>query len=70
MLTVSEDAEDLVELLRAGAAGYLLKNIETDYLINAILAAARGESSHLAADDRQTGTGTACPAQDRDAQPS
>jgi len=44
MLTVSEDAEDLVDCLRSGAAGYLLKNIETDYLINAILGAARGES--------------------------
>lgn len=44
MLTVSEDAEDLVECLRAGAAGYLLKNIETDYLVNAIQSAARGES--------------------------
>jgi two-component system nitrate/nitrite response regulator NarL len=44
MLTVSEDAEDLVECLRAGAVGYLLKNIETDYLVNAIQSAARGES--------------------------
>lgn len=44
MLTVSEDAEDLVDCLRAGAAGYLLKNIETDYLVNAITGAARGES--------------------------
>lgn len=44
MLTVSEDAEDLVECLRAGAAGYLLKNIETDYLVNAIQSAVRGES--------------------------
>jgi two-component system nitrate/nitrite response regulator NarL len=44
MLTVSEDAEDLVDCLRAGAAGYLLKNIETDYLVNAILGVARGES--------------------------
>ena len=44
MLTVSEDAEDLVDCLRAGAAGYLLKNIETDYLIDAIRRAACGES--------------------------
>lgn len=44
MLTVSEDAEDLVDCLRAGAAGYLLKNIDTDYLVNAILGVARGES--------------------------
>jgi two-component system nitrate/nitrite response regulator NarL len=44
MLTVSEDAEDLVETLRAGARGYLLKNIETEFLLDAIRAAARGES--------------------------
>ncbi len=44
MLTVSEDAEDLVETLRAGASGYLLKNIETEFLLDAIRAAARGES--------------------------
>ena len=44
MLTVSEDAEDLVDCLRAGATGYLLKNIETDYLIDAVQRAAKGES--------------------------
>ena len=36
MLTVSEDAQDLMDALRAGASGYLLKNIETDTLIEAI----------------------------------
>jgi len=44
MLTVSEDAQDLVDALRAGASGYLLKNIETDVLIDAIRHAAQGES--------------------------
>jgi two-component system nitrate/nitrite response regulator NarL len=44
MLTVSEDAEDLLEALRAGARGYLLKNIETDFLLNAIARAAKAES--------------------------
>ncbi|MDQ1314566.1 MAG: two-component system, NarL family, nitrate/nitrite response regulator NarL [Pseudomonadota bacterium] len=44
LLTVSEDAEDLMETIRAGARGYLLKNIETDFLLNAIRSAARGES--------------------------
>lgn len=44
MLTVSEDAEDLLEALRAGATGYLLKNIETDALADAIRRAAQGES--------------------------
>ncbi len=44
MLTVSEDAEDLMEALRAGARGYLLKNIETDFLLDSIRRAANGES--------------------------
>jgi len=44
MLTVSEDAEDLIGTLRAGACGYLLKNIEADALITAINRAAEGES--------------------------
>jgi two-component system, NarL family, nitrate/nitrite response regulator NarL len=43
MLTVSEDAEDLTAALQAGARGYLLKNIETDYLIRSIKRAAAGE---------------------------
>lgn len=44
MLTVSEDAEDLLEALRSGAVGYLLKNIETEILVDAIRRAAEGES--------------------------
>ena len=44
MLTVSEDAEDLLETLRAGARGYLLKNIDTDFLLESIRRAAGGES--------------------------
>lgn len=44
MLTVSEDADDLIEAIRAGARGYLLKNIDTEALLNAIRAAARGEA--------------------------
>ncbi len=44
MLTVSEDAQDLMDALRAGASGYLLKNIETDTLIDAIRRAANGDS--------------------------
>ncbi len=43
MLTVSEDAEDLLDALRNGAAGYLLKNIETEVLIDAIRRTAAGE---------------------------
>lgn len=44
MLTVSEDAQDLMDALRGGACGYLLKNIETDALLDAIRRAAQGES--------------------------
>lgn len=44
MLTVSEDAEDLLEALRAGACGYLLKNIDTDFLLQSIQRASKGES--------------------------
>ncbi len=44
MLTGSEDAEDLTDALRAGAVGYLLKNVEAETLIDAIRRAAQGES--------------------------
>ena len=44
MLTVSEDADDLTTALKAGACGYLIKNIETDYLLRAIRRAAAGEA--------------------------
>lgn len=44
MLTVSEDAEDLLDTLKAGAAGYLLKNTDADFLVQGICMAARGES--------------------------
>lgn len=44
MLTVSEDAEDLLETLRTGASGYLLKNIDTQTLLDSIRRAAEGES--------------------------
>lgn len=44
MLTVSEEAEDLSTALKNGARGYLLKNIEADYLTLAIKRAAAGES--------------------------
>ncbi|MBI1773290.1 MAG: response regulator transcription factor [Burkholderiales bacterium] len=43
MLTVSEEAEDLTTALKNGARGYLLKNIEADYLTQAIKRAAAGE---------------------------
>ena len=44
MLTVSEDAEDLKEAFVLGAKGYLVKNIEADYLINSIRQIIAGES--------------------------
>lgn len=44
MLTVSEDAQDLMDALRAGASGYLLKNIETEMLIDGVRRVAAGES--------------------------
>ena len=43
MLTVSEDAEDLGAALQSGARGYLIKNIDADFLVRAIRRAAAGE---------------------------
>ena len=43
MLTVSEESDDLLRCLRAGATGYLLKNIEVATLTDAIRMASRGE---------------------------
>jgi DNA-binding NarL/FixJ family response regulator len=43
-LTVSDDQEDLLEMLRAGARGYVLKTSSPEELVAAILAASRGES--------------------------
>ena len=44
MLTVSEQGEDLMAALKGGAQGYLLKNIDSDFLVDAIRRAAAGES--------------------------
>lgn len=44
MLTVSEDAEDLAAALQNGARGYLIKNIDADYLVRALRRAAAGEA--------------------------
>jgi DNA-binding NarL/FixJ family response regulator len=43
-LTTFEDDELVFDCLRAGAVGYLLKDAPTDKLVEAVLAAARGES--------------------------
>ncbi|MET0918980.1 MAG: response regulator [Burkholderiales bacterium] len=44
MLTVSEDAQDLAAALRNGACGYLLKTMEGEALIAAVLRTVNGES--------------------------
>jgi DNA-binding NarL/FixJ family response regulator len=45
MLTVSEDEEDLFAAIRAGARGYLLKDLESAHLRSMIDAVARGEAA-------------------------
>lgn len=44
MLTVSEDAEDLKEAFVLGARGYLVKNIDVEYLVNGVRQVVAGES--------------------------
>ncbi|GGX88174.1 MULTISPECIES: response regulator [Vogesella] len=44
MLTVSEDGEDLAECMKSGARGYLLKNINADFLLSSIRRAVDGDS--------------------------
>jgi DNA-binding NarL/FixJ family response regulator len=45
MLTVSEDEDDLFAAIRAGARGYLLKDLEAVHLRTMIDAVARGEAA-------------------------
>ena len=45
MLTVSEDEDDLFEAIKAGARGYLLKNLEAAELRSMLDAVARGEAA-------------------------
>ena len=44
MLTVSEDGDDLAECMKSGARGYLLKNINADFLLSSIRRAVDGDS--------------------------
>jgi len=44
MLTVSDDEEDLFESVKAGAVGYLLKEVSIEEVADAIRAVARGHS--------------------------
>jgi len=45
MLTVSEDEDDLFTAIRAGAQGYLLKNLESSQLRSMLDAVERGEAA-------------------------
>jgi DNA-binding NarL/FixJ family response regulator len=45
VLTVSRSAEDLFDALRAGAAGYLLKDMDPDHLVAAVKGAVAGEAA-------------------------
>jgi two-component system nitrate/nitrite response regulator NarL len=49
MLTVSEDDEDLFRAVRAGAMGYLLKNVDSERLVSSVHQVARGEATVSAA---------------------
>jgi len=44
VLTVSEDKQDLIRAVKAGASGYLLKDVKKDDFIKAIKAVHNGES--------------------------
>ena len=44
MLTVSEDNDDLTECMRIGARGFLLKNINADFLLDSIRKAVDGDN--------------------------
>ena len=44
VLTTFDDDEDVFEGLRAGAVGYLLKDVPSEKLVEAIRGVARGES--------------------------
>jgi DNA-binding NarL/FixJ family response regulator len=43
ILTVSETDEDLFEAIKSGASGYLLKNVDPEYLIASVQQVQRGE---------------------------
>jgi len=49
ILTVSEDDEDLFSAVRAGAMGYLLKNVDPERLVSSVQQVARGEATVSAA---------------------
>lgn len=45
MLTVSEDEEDLFQAVRAGAQGYIVKNLASDNVLDLVSRAASGEAA-------------------------
>ena len=49
MLTVSEDEDDLFGAIKAGAQGYLLKDLESQQLRRMLDSVARGEAAITAA---------------------
>lgn len=49
MLTVSEDDENLFSAVKAGAMGYLLKNVDSEHLVDSVHQVARGEATVSAA---------------------
>jgi two-component system, NarL family, nitrate/nitrite response regulator NarL len=49
MLTISDEDEDLFEAIRAGANGYLLKNVRPEQLFDDLRGAIRGEAPLAAA---------------------
>ena len=44
MLTVSEDGDELIECMKQGAHGFLLKNINADFFIEAVGKALNGDN--------------------------
>ncbi|MDK2125686.1 response regulator [Parachitinimonas caeni] len=44
LLTVSEESDDLMAALQGGADGYLLKNIDADFLLDSLRRVANGDS--------------------------
>ena len=44
VLTYSDDGQDLIEALKRGAQGYLLKDLEPEVLFSSVRGAARGEA--------------------------
>jgi len=45
MLTVSDDEADLLEAMRSGARGYLLKNLKAEEFLDLLEGLARGETA-------------------------